>query len=147
MTLTSDQELALKEIAEQVIGQTRPTELVLVKHLDFKQLSNDSDSILGFDPGAMAQIVLPHLLALLQTLATTTAKDCAERWGKNLADWIFHKEERRTLDADSLRKVGEAFRGRLIREGRSEEESLRISDALVSTLVSHPTLLRKLVKA
>jgi hypothetical protein len=145
MALTDTQKTALKEVAEQVIAATRPSELILVRRLNIDKLGRRSGGMLGFDSGATAHLVLPHLITLLEALAGATAEECAKKWGKSLADWLFHGKDSQMLETASLRNVGEAFRSKLIQEGRSEEESLRISDALISTLIEHPGLVRKLV--
>jgi hypothetical protein len=145
MGLTKAQKIAIREIAEQVISGSRPSEMILVKHLDVDKLRSGSGGMLGFDLGASAHVVLPHLAALLVTLADAGAEEYAKKWGERLAVWIFREKEPQMLDASCLQKVGEAFRLKLVQEGRSEQESARISDALISTLVSHPSLLRKLV--
>jgi hypothetical protein len=56
MTLTQGQKLAIKELAEQVIGTAHPSELVLVKHIDFDRVQRSGDGILGFDAGAAVHL-------------------------------------------------------------------------------------------
>jgi hypothetical protein len=145
MKLSTDQKAAIKEIAEHVVTISRPSELILVKRLNLDKLSNDTDEMLGFDAGVLANIVLPHLIVILKALATAGAVEFAKKWGKALADLAFQKRSFDSLDAESLNRVAAAFRDRLILDGRDEEESLRISNVLVVTLVSHPALLHRLI--
>jgi hypothetical protein len=149
MALTPDQKLSIRQLAEQVLRTTRPSELILVKHLDLDRQDGveTKDGILGFDSGAVAHVVLPHLVLLLQTIATSGLTEIAETWGKALASWLIASDDSPKLDSASLRSVGESFRNRLIREGWSEQDGLKISDTLVATLVAHPALLRKIAGA
>jgi hypothetical protein len=146
MKYTSEQKSAMKEVLADVISVISPHESILVRNsLDTLDFDGNHD-MLSFDAGAAVELVLPYVLKLVKELASTTLTEVGTKFGKRLAEWLTSgTADKQKLEVGHLHELGENFRKKLTREGLARPEASRIADSLISTLVAHPELLRKIV--
>jgi hypothetical protein len=143
--LTSEQQVAAKEILSSALSESRPAEVLMVKHCFDHSPRGSMDGMLGFGFGDEYKLALPVLLHLLTELAKSGGVELAKHWGQSFAHWLIDSHSM-TLDANVLENLGQAIARRLEKQGISSLEAATISDSVLRTMIARPNLVRDLMK-
>jgi hypothetical protein len=143
MNYSTEQQTAIKQVLTGVLSTAKPEEVFLVDSVFDQPIEiNRRTDALGFGGGAEVILWLYPLFHVLCELTGDAGKGFAEKWGGQLAEWMWKKKPEASLEAAMLTNLRTAVVQRLTVEGVASPDSERVGDTLVAVLVNHPEFLR-----
>ena len=146
MKYSSEQQSGIKSLLSDVLFSTKPEEVFLVDHVFDRpvDVQRRSDA-LAFGGGPEVILWMYPIFHVLCDLAKATGKGFSEKWGEQLAQWLWGDKPSARLEPTALANLRIAVVQRLSSEGVSVQDSERVGDSVLAALVARPELLRQVV--
>jgi hypothetical protein len=141
----SAQRDAADRILQITLSGISPEEVHLIKFARDPRLPSESISgPLGFGAEVAGGLFLSHLLPILLKIAEGPMDKLAEAWGKEFADFLIAKHPGKN-EPGTFQKFEANVMTRLEENGFSHVDSVRASQALLTSLLENPELVRRLI--